>query len=216
MDAAAAAMLAVGQIAAGSATFTAGALYRVSDLAAAPLIVQVAANLLEAYRRGDPPPGRPPWRELLVGEDHAAARGPLAGVVAAVEAAADAVYAELARLWRARAAVLDAWAARLYAPPVLTPPPALAVAAAGLAGRPLPVPTVPTYDVPVVMMAELAAAGEAARVCTGVAAAFETACSAAVAAVGVVAERADVAPVGAVADVRAAAAAALAELDGSG
>jgi hypothetical protein len=107
-----------------------------------------------------------------------------------LEDASAAVDAVLRRLWHARAAVLDAWAARLYAPPVPDPVPTMAISSAIVRGEPVPESAVPVYDLSV-MVSELQVVGRAGQSCTATAAAFKSECSAYLSVVCQAAENAD-------------------------
>jgi hypothetical protein len=93
--------------------------------------VWAAAEQLN-FMRGHGPPAPPDWAVRLrgwlpigplppgfgVGDDVDEVSRRFEQLIAVVEEVSGVVYAELCRLWRARASVLDTWSARLYAPPV--------------------------------------------------------------------------------------------------
>jgi hypothetical protein len=146
-----------------SVSFLAGALYSGGDPDSLPAALRAASELLTAARRGDPPPQCMPWRELAQSMDTDAEREQAADLIAAVEAAESPVVSVLAARHRLRAAVLDGWAARLYAPPVDVAPSQLASAVAMVAGVECPPPTRPSYVLSTMLaelQAVLAAAGE--------------------------------------------------------
>lgn len=111
-------------------TFQAGALYRppprvdlLDESAWEWSDLDRAADALSSARELCPPPlaEESRWSERLraglQGVVSDEMRCALEELIAVVENVDDAVHTALCHLWRARASVVDAWAARLYAPP---------------------------------------------------------------------------------------------------
>lgn len=122
--------------------FEVGAVYGVADLTTADPAVQMAAHLVQAARMSDPRPDVDRFGDIL-GES------PFRD---AAEAASAQVHAAAEQRWGARALIRDAWAGRLWAPPIQAPPAARDSARAILTGGPLPQPVLPRWSIDALIM----------------------------------------------------------------
>ncbi|MCV7316208.1 MULTISPECIES: hypothetical protein [Mycobacteriaceae] len=163
-------------------SFPAGALYGRPDPALpVAAVVATAAGMLEAARKSDPSPAAKPWRATFRAECTDTDWTQYEPLIAAIEAAQQPVLAALAQRHRLRAAVLDSWATRLYAPPLAVQPPAMLALAAAVHNRPPPQPSVPCYQLDA-MLAELQSVLVAAEADHAAAAEFDKAALAAISA----------------------------------